>query len=69
MTGSPSDYYGFTRAELQKFEINLATGILAPRSALRSTSPDPRDISGDRSLLWNNQVHWFESGTWRSAPW
>jgi len=69
MTGSASDYYGFTRTELHKFEITLATGTLAPRSALRSTSPDPRDISGDRSLLWNSQVHWFESGTWRSAPW
>jgi hypothetical protein len=69
MAGSPSDYYGFTRTELQKFEINLASQSLAPRTAMKASLPEQRDISGDRSLLWNDQVHWYQSGTWRSAPW
>ena len=69
MTGAPNDYYGFTRTELQKFEINLATQSLTARTALPSSLPGQRDIGGDRALLWNDQVHWYQGGTWRSAPW
>lgn len=69
MTGSPSDYYGFTRTELQKFEINLASQSLTSRAALKSTIPEQRDIRNDRALLWNDQVHWTQNGTWLSAPW
>jgi hypothetical protein len=69
MSGAPNDYYGFTRTELQKFEINLASQSLTARTAMKSSLPDQRDISNDRSLLWNNQVHWYQNGVWRSAGW
>ena len=69
MTGSPSDYYGFTRTELQKFEVDLAAQTLGTRAALASSVPGERDLSADRALLWNDQVHWYQGGTWRSAAW
>ena len=68
-TGAVSDYYQFTRTELQKLEVNLGAQTLVTRPALASNLAGQRDISFDRSLLWNNQVHWYQNGTWRSAGW
>ncbi len=68
-TGAVNDYFQFTRTELQKFEINLGAQSLSARPALASSLPGERDISNDRSLLWNDQVHYFQNGTWRSAGW
>ncbi|MDP4027690.1 MAG: beta-propeller domain-containing protein [Gallionella sp.] len=66
---APSNYYDFTRTELQRFEVNLAARSLMPRQAVASTVPGARDIANDRSLLWNNQAHWYQDGTWISAGW
>lgn len=68
-TGAVNDYFQFTRIELQKLEINLADQSLSPRAALTSSLKGERDIGNDRSLLWNDQVHYFQDGTWLSAPW
>lgn len=68
-TGAPNDYFQFTRTELQKFEVDLLGQKLTARGALASTMPTQRDISDDRSLLWNNQVHYFQNGSWLSAAW
>lgn len=67
--GSPSDYYDFTRTELQRLEVNLAAQSLTSRSAVPSTVPGTRDIMNDRALLWNNQVHWYQDGSWISTGW
>lgn len=69
MTGQPSDYYGFTRTELQRLEVNLSTSALTARKPLPSSLAAERDISNDRALLWNDQSHWYQDGTWLSAPW
>ncbi len=68
-TGRPSDYYGFTRTELQRLEVNLSTSVLTARKALPSSLAAERDIGNDRALLWNDQAHWYQNGTWLSAPW
>lgn len=68
-TGAASDYFEFTRNELQNFEIDLAGKSLSSRPALASSLSGWRDISNDRALLWNNQVHYYQDGTWRSALW
>lgn len=67
--GFPTDYYQFTRVELQKFEVNLSTGTLTSRPALPSNPAGQRDISDDRSLLWNDQVHYLHDGVWQSDIW
>ena len=68
-TGAPNDYFQFTRTELQKFEIDLSAKSLSPRPPLASKLTEQRDISSDRSLLWNNQVHYYQNGVWRSGVW
>ena len=68
-TGTPSDYFQFTRNELQKFEIDLLALSLKTRGSVASTPQVQRDIGDDRSLLWNNQVHYFQNGSWISSPW
>jgi uncharacterized secreted protein with C-terminal beta-propeller domain len=67
--GLASDYFSFTRSELQKFEVNLTAKTLSGRSALASPLAGERDISADRSLLWNDQVHYFQAGGWMSGAW
>ncbi|MFA6310960.1 MAG: beta-propeller domain-containing protein [Sterolibacterium sp.] len=67
--GRASDYFGYTRTELQRFEIGLADLSLNPRPALVSSLPNERYIGNDRSLLWNDQVHYYQDGTWISAAW
>ncbi|MBV5300093.1 MAG: beta-propeller domain-containing protein [Rhodoferax sp.] len=68
-TGSVSDYFGFTRTELQTFEIDLSAATLSVRLPLAASVPGERDIGADRSLLWNNQLHYYQNGTWDSVPW
>lgn len=68
-TGAASDYFQFTGTELQKFEVNLMDQSLSARAPLASNLKGERDISKDRSLLWNDQVHYYQSGSWLSAPW
>jgi len=68
-TGKPSDYFGFTRTELQRFEIDLTGRSLFRRPAIAAKLPDQRDIGGDRSLLWNDQVHYYQDGLWTSSGW
>lgn len=68
-SGAASDYFGYTRTELQRFEIGLADASLNQRPALVSSLPNERYIGNDRSLLWNNQVHYYQDGTWISAAW
>ena len=68
-TGAASDYFGFTRTELQTFEIDLSAATLSVRLPLAASVPGERDIGADRSLLWNNQLHYYQNGTWDSVPW
>ena len=67
--GAPNDYYDFTRTELQRLEVNLSTAVLSARKPLPSSLAAQRDIGNDRALLWNDQAHWTQNGTWLSAPW
>ena len=69
VTGAASDYYNFSRTELQKFEIDLSAQTLTARAPLASKDSGQRDISADRSLLWNDQVHYYQNGVWNSAAW
>jgi len=68
-TGALNAYFGYTRTELQRFEIGLTDLSLTQRPALPSSLPKERDIGSDRSLLWNNQVHYYQDGVWSSAGW
>ena len=68
-TGAASDYFQFTRTELQKFEIDVSAKTITTGIALSSGQSGWRDISADRALLWNNQVHYYQNGNWRSGGW
>lgn len=68
-TGAASDDYQFTRTELQKFEVNTALRSLTAQMPLPSSISGERDISADRSLIWNDQVHYYQSGVWNAAAW
>ena len=69
-TGLPSDYYGFTRNELVKFTIDMGQKTLTLRGELPSFMPTlQRDISSDRSIIWNDQLHYYQSGDWKSGAW
>ncbi len=68
-TGAASDYYQFTRTELQRFEIDLSAQSLSARVPLAPQTAGSRDISADRVLLWNDQVHYYQNGLWSSAAW
>ena len=67
--GRASDYYRFTRTELQRFEVDLAGKGLHTLAPLADSVAGYRAIDSDRSLLWNDQVHWYQNGSWRSARW
>lgn len=70
-TGTPSAYYQFTRTELQRFEIDTSGKRLTPVPAVATNlgGTAERSIGNDRSLIWQNQVHWYQDGVWRSSPW
>lgn len=67
--GGLSDYFSFTRTELQRFAIDLDTQALQSLAPLVSDVSGERPIDNDRALLWNDQVHYYQNGSWRSAPW
>lgn len=69
MKGAASDYYGFTAHTLQRFEIDIARKTLVDRTPVLSNLKEQRDLGNDRSLLWNDQVHWFQDGVWQSGNW
>ena len=69
MKGSPSDYYGFTAHTLQRLEVDLVGKTLIERQPVWSSLKEQRDIGNDRSLLWNDQVHWYQNGVWQSGNW
>jgi hypothetical protein len=54
---------------LRRFEIDLTKQTLVSRASLASSITAERDIGDDRSLLWNEQVHYFRGGGWQSAAW
>ncbi len=69
-TDNPSNYYSFTRNELAKFDIDMGQKTLVQRPSLSSFMPTlRRDISSDRSIIWNNQLHYYQSGDWKSGAW
>jgi hypothetical protein len=69
MYGSASDYFGFTRNEITKFEINLAQKKIAPRASLPSSIRSERWIGNDRALIFMDQVHYYQDGLWLTGNW
>lgn len=69
MNGEPSDYYGFTRNETTKFEINLSQKKITTRAPLPSSLQSERWIANDRSLMFMDQVHYYQDGVWVSGSW
>jgi hypothetical protein len=69
-TGKPSDYYDFTRNELERFEVDLDTRQLSTFPALKGQQTN-YDWSNhnDRALLWEDQMHYYQDGLWTSSPW
>ncbi len=67
--GAASDYYGYTRTELQRFEVDLTAKSLTARPAAVDSNSSYRDISNDRSLLWNDQFYWYQNGAWSTGAW
>lgn len=69
-SGAPTAYYDFTRTELQKFDIHLGAKSLSARTPLLSALPNvERSIAYDRSIIWNDQVHYYQAGEWKSSAW
>ena len=69
MYGGPSDYYGFTRNETAKFEINLSQKKITTRASLPSSLKSERWIGNDRAVIYLDQVHYYQDGTWVSGAW
>lgn len=64
----PSDHYAFTQNELQKFDVDLTARTLTQKEPLRADSVE-RDISHDRAVIWNDQVHHHTGERWMSGTW
>ena len=69
MNGGPSDYYGFTRNETAKFEINLSQKKITTKTSLPSSMKSERWIANDRALIFMDQVHYYQDGVWVSGSW
>ncbi|MBC7620424.1 MAG: beta-propeller domain-containing protein [Candidatus Saccharibacteria bacterium] len=67
--GAANTYFQYTRTELQKFDIDTARRTLKAKVPLPSILGAQRDISRDRSLLWGEQVHYYQNGVWTSGLW
>jgi hypothetical protein len=67
-TGQPSDYYDWTRTELQTFDIDWGQKTIRNRSSLVAPKPQG-SIQDHRGLLWNEQTHYYIGNEWLSAPW
>jgi hypothetical protein len=69
-TGGLSDYYGFTRNQLSRFDIDLTTGALNMYGDLvGADSGIERDLAQDRAWLSSGQVHHYQNGRWQSWRW
>jgi hypothetical protein len=69
MNGGQSDYYGFTRNETAKIEINLSQKKLTAKTSLPSSIKSERWISNDRALIFMDQVHFYQDGVWVTGGW
>jgi hypothetical protein len=69
MYGRPSDYYGFTQNETAKFEVNLSQKKITAKTSLPSTMKSERWIGNDRSIIYMDQVHYYQDGQWTSGAW
>jgi hypothetical protein len=69
MYGVPSDYYGFTRNEMAKFEVNLSQKKITTKTSLPSSMKSERWIGNDRAVIYMDQVHYYQNGTWVSGTW
>lgn len=65
-----SAYYGFSRTQLSRMEVNLASGALQRLPDLISAdSATQRSITSDRALLASGQAHHYQNGRWASWRW
>ena len=65
-----SAYYGFSRTQLSRLEVNLTSGALQRLPDLTSAdSATQRNISSDRALLASGQAHHYQNGRWASWRW
>lgn len=65
-----SAYYGFSRTQLSRLEVNLASGALQRLPDLQSAdSATQRNIASDRALLASGQAHHYQNGRWASWRW
>lgn len=65
-----SAYYGFSRIQLSRLEVNLASGALQRLPDLTSAdSATQRNIASDRALLASGQAHHYQNGRWASWRW
>ena len=69
MNGGQSDYYGFTRNETAKIEINLSQKRISTKTSLPSSMKSERWIGNDRVVIYRDQVHYYQDGTWVSGTW
>ena len=69
MYGRPSDYYGFTQNETAKFEVNLSQKKITAKTSLPSSMKSERWIGNDRSMIYMDQVHYYQDGVWVSGAW
>ena len=56
MTGAPSDYYGFTRTELQRLEVNLETSTLTARKPIPSKLAEEREHKARDQALFRGRI-------------
>ena len=65
-----SAYYGLSRTQLSRLEVNLASGALQRLPDLTSAdSATQRNIASDRALLASGQDHHYQNGRWASWRW
>lgn len=65
-----SAYYGFSRTQLSRLEVNLTSGALQRLPDLTSAdSATQRNIASDRALLVSGQAHHYQNGRWVSWRW
>jgi len=69
INGRLSDYYGFSRNETAKFEINLSQKKITAKASLPSSMKSERWIANDRVLIYLDQVHYYQDGAWVSGGW
>lgn len=65
----PSQWAPFSRTEMHRVEINLGDKTLTATTPVPSTVEGDRDISRDRALLWQDQSHYYQQGSWTSSGW